>query len=181
MSDVRYLFAKSKSPLPAKRLFDDERRTGARGVEPRKDSPSKRAVPDGQRLMGQLSKRHLEKSQLRRELALYNRQILLSLLRKVFFLMVVVLLFNMLATEGSQTLVVANIILGLTLLDLPLGSVLSMQESTGWVDGGYVYPIELPERYCSALISILWLATSAEEAVWQYTKRSSGWVQLMLL
>ena len=52
---------------------------------------------------------------------MYNSQILLSLIRKIFFFMVVVVLFNFGVIGGSQVVLLLNLGLALCMLDVGVG------------------------------------------------------------
>lgn len=54
---------------------------------------------------------------------------LLTLLRKIFFFMVAIITLNMLATGTDQTIICANLALGLALLDLHIGII---EPYLGW-------------------------------------------------
>lgn len=71
--------------------------------------------------MEQLSKRNLSKHNLKKELNIYNSQMLLTLLRKIFFFMVAIIAFNILVTGTDQSIICANLAMGLMLLDLHIG------------------------------------------------------------
>ena len=52
---------------------------------------------------------------------MYNSQILLSLIRKIFFFMVVVVMFNFGVIGGSQVVLLLNLGLALCMLDVGVG------------------------------------------------------------
>jgi hypothetical protein len=51
----------------------------------------------------------------------YNQQILLAFIRKMFFIMGAVLLFNIFFTSSRQWMILANMMLALCLVDVNLG------------------------------------------------------------
>jgi len=114
MSDLHNLFVNTKQTHPSKRLFSAENtQTRQRSIEPHKnkDRPSSIKTVLSH---SQLPKRTLSKHHLKRELKLYNNQILVCLVRKVFFMIVAILLSNFLATNFSRPILYSNILLALS-------------------------------------------------------------------
>lgn len=127
MSDLRYLFTRNNKEhpsLPSKRLFntDEPVRSRERGVVPQKYSPNRSKDQEKQWAGQKLSKKYLPQSLLRKEIGLYNNQILLVFIRKIFFFMVAVALLNMLITDTYQNLVLSTLCLSLSFLDLTLST-----------------------------------------------------------
>jgi hypothetical protein len=114
MSDLQNLFINPKQTHPSKRLFSVENsQPRQRSIEPHKN----KGRPSTIRTVlshSQLPKRTLSKHHLKKELKLYNNQVLVCLMRKVFFMVVAVLLFNFLATDFSRPLLYSNILLALS-------------------------------------------------------------------
>jgi hypothetical protein len=125
MSDLANLFRDQRTTNPplAKRLFASPARNKhrPRSIEPHKDTPPRTHTPPALSHTS-LPKRQLPKTYLRKELTLYNNQILLSLARKTFFLLVAILAFHLLLTHTDQPLILANLLLAATLLHLHLGT-----------------------------------------------------------
>lgn len=111
MSDLHNLFASPKQIHPSKRLFSAENsQNRQRSIEPHKNKerPSATKTVLSQ---SQLPKRTLSKLHLKKELKFYNNQILVCLVRKVFFMIVAILLFNFLATDFSRPILYCNLLL----------------------------------------------------------------------
>jgi hypothetical protein len=135
MSDLDNLFALRQKPYtPIKRLFADDSSSNRKQNRTRSREPNKSIRKSSQSHTADASipqpkafaKRYLQKEDIKKEMNHYNQLVLLTFIRKMFFIMGAVILFNIFLTSSSQSMILANMVLALMFVDINFGKKLDI-------------------------------------------------------
>lgn len=130
MADLDNLFAlRQNSYTPIKRLFTDDSSSNGKQGRTRSREPNKSIRKYSHKHTSDASvsqpksfaKRYLQKEDMKKEMNHYNQIVLLTFIRKMFFIMGAVILFNILLTSSSQAMILANMVLALMFVDVNFG------------------------------------------------------------
>lgn len=139
MSDLNNLFSQRNRPSPPiKRLFIDDsalnkKRSKSRSTQPHK-SIRKFHQGNGSTVASlqakDFAKRYIQKEDVKKEISHYNHQIITVLVKKIFFLIGAVLLFNICFTSANHTIILSNMLLVLSFVEVQLGNCADIKERT---------------------------------------------------
>lgn len=137
MSDLSNLFSQKRKPdTPVKRLFVDELSTSKKRAQTRSRQPNKSIRKKAYEHHNNVSllkskdfaKRHIQKSDIKKEILHYNQQVLLVFIRKMFFVMGGVILLNTIFTSAHQSTILCNMMLALFFVDINLGTEIDIKK-----------------------------------------------------